>query len=247
MSEKFGLEDDYGAPPYEESTPPPPAFADSKERPRPSIRTQLSETRTRRIHNLLATHIEPVLYSQFSDGINRRAFLVVPADVLTRQHNLAAKDIVGLPDDGSITVIRLYGDEDRAAFWQQPGVLQELTSSLRARLAASGHKVEATSDPVVEAAQEPQPPDLPQRQTSSPSWFKKPSTTPIPQHDPTATTDYKLGWRSENEDLPRKKLELDEVRVSVKVKDVSFRVETEMGLLDSVTGKILWLALEVGA
>jgi hypothetical protein len=248
MSEKFGFAEDEGLPQYEESTTSPRALlsSDSKDLPRPSLHTQLTETRTRRIQNLLATYIEPLLYSQFLDGIYKRSFILIPADILTKQHNLAAKDIVGLPDAGNVSVIRLHGDANRAAFWQQPGVLKELTSSLRAGLAASGHKVQAPSDnaPADSALQSP-PVDQIQRR-NSPSWLKKQFSTPGPEHDPTATTNYKLGWRAEEEDVASRKLGLDEIRVLVKVRDVSFRVETEMGLLDSVTGKILWLELEVG-
>lgn len=134
-------------------------------------------------------------------------------------------------------------------------MLQELTSSLRARLAASGHQLQppitAVNDTPVETVKglgslppgqaEPAP-----RQTS-PSWFRKQYRTPGPLHDPTATTNYRLGWRSEEEDLPKRSLGSGEVRVRVEARDVSFRVETEMGLLDSVTGKVLWVELEVGA
>jgi hypothetical protein len=245
MSGKLDLEDDNEAPPYERSTTPPPAFSDSKDTPRTSLHAQLTETRTRRIQHLLTCHIEPVLYSQFLDGIYKRAFIIIPADILTKQQHLAADDIVSLPNAGNVTVIRLSGDDHRAAFWQQPGVLQELASSLRARLTASGHKVESPTNIATESAQ-PSPSLEPSQQRTSSSWLKKQFGTPDPYYDPTATTNYKLGWRSENEDVPQRKLALDEVRVVAKVRDVSFRVETEMGLLDSVTGKVLGLELEVG-
>lgn len=260
MEEKVEL-DDYASPPYEESktTTPPPAFSCSKEPPRPSLHTQLMETRTRRIHSLLTAYIEPLLYSGFLDGIYKRAFLVVPADTLTQQPHLEAKDIVaGPPNASNVSVIRLDGDENRSAFWQQPAVLQELASSLRARLAASGHRVEpdpampgfATTETAPGAARRsPTMMDESQRQRqqSSPSWLAKKFGTPGPTHDPTATIKYKLGWRAEDEELPRRELALDEVRVLVKARDVSFRVETEMGLLDSVTARVLWLELHVGS
>jgi hypothetical protein len=247
MSEKLGFEaDNEEVPPYEESRTATRVLPDSKDLPRPSLHTQLTETRTRRIHNLLATYIEPQLYSHFLDGMYKRAFLLIPSDSLTQQRDLSSKNIVGLPDASNVSVIRLDDDENRAAFWQQPGVLQELTSSLRARLAASGHKVEMPDNSPPETALTSPPADQ-SEQRASPSWLRKQYGIPGPLHDPTATTNYKLGWRSEEEDLPKSKLGLDEVRVLVKVRDVSFRVETEMGLLDSVTGKVIWLELEVGA
>ncbi len=247
MSEKFGLGHADSAPPYEDSTTPP-ALGGNQYRPRQCFKSQLVEIRTRRIQNLLTTHIEPELYSHLLDGIHKRAFLVIPSDILTQQPHLAAKDIVSLPNAGDVTVIRLSGDDNRAAFWQQPGMLRELASSLRARLAASGHKVE--SDPTnaqIETAERSPSPTLDQaQQRTSPSWLKKQFGTPGPQHDPTATTNYKLGWRAEDEDLPSRTLGLDEMRVLARVRDLYFRVETEMGLLDSVTAKVLWLELEVG-
>jgi hypothetical protein len=248
MANKLDLEHDYEAPPYEDSTTPPPAFSDRKEPDRPALHAQLSETRTRRIQNVLATHIEPLLYSHFLDGIDRRGFIIIPADILTQQPHLAAQDIVNLPNAGNFTLLRLHGDENSAAFWQQASVLEELESSIRACLASSGYKVEGTTAALLTKPQPPQPTpasDQTQHQ-ASPSWWKRQFGTPGPLHDPTATTKYRLGWRGEEEDLPRRRLAQDEVRVSVRVREVSFRVETEMGLLDSVTGKALWLELEVG-
>jgi hypothetical protein len=247
MADKLGLERDYEAPPYEDSTTPPPAFSERKEHDRPALHAQLADTRTRRIQYVLTTHIEPLLYSHFLDGIDKRGFIIIPADILTQQPHLTAQDIVSLPNTGNVTVLRLGGDENSAAFWQQPSVLAELASSIRARLASSGYKVEAATAELL-----PKPPPQPSpaldqtQQQASPSWFKRQFGTPGPMHDPTATTKYRLGWRSEDEDLPRRKLAQDEVRVTVRVREVSFRVETEMGLLDSVTGKALWLELEVG-
>lgn len=251
MSKGFGTADDKGVPSYEESiATSPPLSRDHKDLPRPSLHTQLTDARTRRIRNLLATYVEPQLYTQFLDGISKRSFVLIPADVLTKQPDLTAKDVVGLPDTATVSVFRLHGDENRAAFWQQPGVLQELQSSLRARLAASGHNVEVPAGPAGPSGEskvlQSPPLEEPQKRTS-PSWLKRQFGTPDPQHDPTATTNYKLGWRPEEESLPRTTLAMEEVRVLVRIRDVSFRVETEMGLLDSVTAKVLWLDLEVGA
>jgi len=249
MASKLHLEHDHEAPPYEDSTTQPPAFSDRKEPDRPALHAQLADIRTRRIQNVLTTHIEPLLYSHFLDGIDKRGFIIIPADILTQQPHLAAQDIVNLPNAGNFTLLRLHGDENSAAFWQQASVLEELASSIRARLTSSGYKVEATT---AELLTKPQPPPQPSpaldqtQQQASPSWFKRQFGTPGPQHDPTATTKYRLGWRGEYEDLPRRRLAQDEVRVTVRVREVSFRVETEMGLLDSVTGKALWLELEVG-
>lgn len=226
MSEKkLPFEFDQQAPPYEEESTPPPTFSDLNHPPRPSLHAQRTETRIRRIQNLLTSEIEPLLYSDLLAGISQRILLLIPSDILTQQPNLSATDIVsGLPNHASnnsnahVRLIRLHGPENHAAFWHQLSVLTELASSLRARLAASGHQVES---PLETAPRPPAPlPPTPRTldpqpsSSSSPSWFKKPFTTtssttssPPPNqqpYDPTASTNFKLGWREdENADAHR--------------------------------------------
>jgi hypothetical protein len=248
MWDKVDVPEGEEVPPYEESTGSsrPSPLADSKDQPKPSLHNQLSETRSRRIQSLLAAYVDPVLTAQAIDGLYNTILIVIPSDILTEQSNLTAKDIVSRLESTSVKVVRIHGDENRSAFWQQKSVLQELTSSLRARLAASGHKIERPDDAMMQPASPPAPLPQSQGKPSSSSWFKKQLSTPGPEHDPTASTNYKLGWRASDEDVPRRPLELDEVRVVVRVKDISFRVETAMGLLDSVTAKVLCLEFEVG-
>lgn len=280
MSEKKKqpFESDQQAPPYqyEEDSAPPPPFSDLKQPPRPSLHSQRTEARSRRIQHLLTSSIEPPLYSDLLEGISLRIFLLVPSDILTQHPNLSATDIVGgLPNHASNTqianvrLIRPHGPDNHAAFWHQPSVLTELASSLRARLAASGHKVE---NPLENAARSPPslPPPIKHHPNPLPHLIfpallvqkaiqhllLPPSHQPPNQpYDPTASTNFKLGWRSEredateDEDLDQRRttpLAPDEVRVLVKLRDVSFRVETMMGLLDSVSGRAVWVQVEVG-
>lgn len=246
MSEKLESGVDHRAPPYEASSKSPPAFSESKNPSQPSLHLQLTTARSGRIVDLVKWQIEPLLYAELLEGATQRAFVIVPANVLTQQPDLAAKDIVSSHDVENITLIRLDGPENKSAFWLQRGVIQELASRLRERLATSGHKVEPASMAPIEPAQGTSAQDVQSKRQTSPSWLVRQFGTPGPQHDPTATTNYRLGWRSEKENLLQRTLGLDEVRVLATARPISFRVETEMGLLDSITGTVLWLEIEVG-
>ncbi|ERF73738.1 hypothetical protein EPUS_00992 [Endocarpon pusillum Z07020] len=246
MSEKLESGVDHRAPPYEASSTPPPAFSESKNLSQPSLHFQLTTARSGRILDLIKWQIEPLLYAELLEGATKRVFVVIPANVLAKQPDLAAKDIVSSQDVEIITLIRLDGPENKSAFWLQPGVIQELPSRLRERLAASGHKVEPAPMEPIEPPQGTSTRDVQSQRQASPSWLIRQFGTPGPQHDPTATTNYRLGWRSEKENLPQRALALDEVRVLATARPISFRVETEMGLLDSFTGTVLWLEIEVG-
>ncbi len=246
MSEKLEYEVDHRAPPYEDVSTPPPAFSESKNSPQPSLHAQLTAARGHRIHDLVRCQIEPLLYAQLLEGATNCAFVIIPANIFTQQPHLATKDIVSSHNIENITVIRLHGSENKSAFWQQPGVIQELASRLRERLETSGHKVEPAPRAPIDSTQRTSAGDVQSQRQSSPSWLKKQFSTPGPQHDPTATTNYRLGWRSEEEDLPQSMLTQDEIRVFVTARHISFRVETEMGLLDTITGMVLWLEIEVG-
>jgi hypothetical protein len=251
MAEKTAsaLEDEQ-VPSYEESVMPLGRPAESKSAPGQPFSVQATEIRTRRIQHLLANYVEPVLYSHALDGIHRLTFVIIPSDVLTQHPNLGAKDIAGQPNATNTVVSRLTDESNRAAFWQQPAVLQDLTSSLRARLGAYGPQVQSSAGIPVFAPGENG--ETPQQQKSrstelSPSWLKRQFAVPGPLHDPTATTDYKLGWRSDDDKgQPSPKSTPGEVQAIVNFKDISFRFETEMGLLDSATGKALSIDIDLG-
>lgn len=256
MSETFAITDDKEVPPSYSETSPPQSFPSKENNALQSIRTQREQIREKRIQTLITNTIEPLLYTNLLDGMHKRIFLLVPPDTLSDHPNLTPKSIVGLPTDtttNNISIHHLHGSEDLEAFWQKPIVLQDLASCLRARLVEFGYKVESPNDVAETITAQPSSTQEQERPQPSPtSWFKKKPfnpldrTSPSPSPDPTTTTNYKLGWRSEEEDLPRRRLAPDEVRVIAKLRDVSFRVETAMGLLDSVGGTVLWVEVEVG-
>jgi hypothetical protein len=231
-------------PSYEESSRLPNYSTSDTKAPRRPLQTQLTEARSSRIRAVLADYIEPLLDTQIQNCVARNTFILIPSDTLKDLPNLSTKDLAGLPESArNAIIVRLHGQDNQAAFWLQPVVVQQLSSELKCRLAASGHKLE-----------EP----LPDEQTSSPQRSNMPTGTSSSwlrrnfglgqQGDPTASMrHWKLGWRSEDEDgTSSRKLGLDEIRVNARLKDVSANSESELGLLLTETVKGVWLEIEVG-
>jgi hypothetical protein len=232
-------------PPYEESSRlTNHSTSDTKTPPRP-LQTQLAEARSSRIRNALAAYIEPLLDTQIQNCVARNTFILIPSDTLKDLPNLSTKDLAGLPESArDAIVVRLHGPDNQSAFWLQPVVVQQLSSELKCRLAASGHKLE---EPVEdEQTSSPQRSSMPTSGTRL-SWLRR-NFGLGQQADPTASTSHwKLGWRSEDEDgTSSRKLGLDEMRVNARIKDVSANSESELGLLLTETVKGVWLEIEVG-
>ena len=239
------MKDDFGdiedpVPSYEESVPSTNHITSKDKGSRRPLQTQLAETRSCRIRSVLAAYVEPLLVDQGLDGIAKSTLILIPSDTLTEHPNLNTQNLAGLPESArSAVVVRLHGPDNKAAFWLQPTVVEQLSSDLKCRLASSGHRLE-------ELSTEPQRPTPPETSTRS-SWLKR-NLGLGRDLDPTASTSHwKLGWRSENEDgTTRKSLGLDEMRVSARVREVSVMTESELGLLLTETVKAIWLEIEVG-
>jgi hypothetical protein len=86
---------------------------------------------------------------------------------------------------------------------------------------------------------------------------------PGPDHDPTGDTGkWDLGWRkapstsagevaapsdwTPQPALPPNILRMDEIAIKTQLRDVSFRMENELGLLVTNTVKCVWVEIEVG-
>ena len=250
MSKPNQEDTDDPAPSYEEYVFPNQTISIETKQKAP-LQTQIAATRSRRIQSVLAAYIDPLLVDQGVDGISKRVLVLIPSDSLSNHPNLTARDLAGLPEStANVALVRLYGPENRAAFWQQEAVVRQLKSDLKDRLAASGHKVEA--NPLELQSTNPQSPSNLQRGASSSpgpgrsSWLRR-NLGSTQQSDPISARDWNLEWRTENEkNLATRPLELDEIRVSAKVKDVSFNTESELGLLLTETLKAIWLEIEVG-
>jgi hypothetical protein len=173
-------------------------------------------------------------------------------------------------------VLTLIGEENRPSFWTQQTVVTELDRILRSELSRPTlspleppPKFEAVDEiksppPALPPLQvQPAPgTQLPPR-PSKQSWLKRTFVLPGEDHDPTGDTGkWNLGWRSPTEPsegsadqygwtakpIPSRteKLQPDEVAVDTQLRDVSFRTENEMGLLESTTVKCIWIEVEVG-
>ena len=172
-------------------------------------------------------------------------------------------------------VITLIGDENRPSFWTQQTSVQELDQIIRSELSQPASLVveEPFERPTLgqegKSATMPLPPfqvqptpgaQLPRRPDRQ-SWLKRTFALPGEGHDPTGETGkWDLGWRSPTTTSvnqssswapqPRtctaSDLQADEVAVHTQLRDVSFRTENEMGLLDTTTIKCIWIEIEVG-
>ena len=168
------------------------------------------------------------------------------------------------------------GEENRTPFWTQSTVVQELDHILRGQLSRptlTKSSPVAKKSSFLDEKQTTQaslPPlqvqrglgsQLPRR-PSKQSWLKRTFSLPEESHDPTGETGkWNLGWRSPLElsesgveyswtakpsTTRTEKLEPDEVAVQTQLMDVSFRTESEMGLLQTTTVKCIWIEIEVG-
>ncbi|EXJ88540.1 hypothetical protein A1O1_05470 [Capronia coronata CBS 617.96] len=102
------------------------------------------------------------------------------------------------------------------------------------------------------------------------SWLKRTFVLPGPDHDPTGETGkWNLGWREAESPITsdgeiwsdggtgvpssrpgsriRTKAPMaDEIDVHTRLRDVSFRTESELGLLETTTVRCIWVEIEVG-
>jgi hypothetical protein len=243
---KVGVQnDDDAVPSYEESLREENrrqrVAADSKTTP---FQSQIASTRARRINTLLGNHVHPQIANQVVDGILRWTFILVPSDELRDAQTLSKSNLAGIPEDVvNPIVVRLVGQENPAAFWQQPAVVQQLAAELRSNLASSGHLTEEPSEL----------PQLPPRPTAAAapamiSTLSRKTSDSSQTYDPTGTTNHwRLGWRTDAESgNSRPPLRADEARVTTETRDTSFTTESELGLLLAETVKCLWLDVELG-
>ncbi|RVX69251.1 hypothetical protein B0A52_07227 [Exophiala mesophila] len=231
--------------------------------------------RTRRIQQQITDFIVPCFLEHLSNAVNNLTILLVPSDCLSHSgphkpitaQNVVSPSFQVLNTTGS--VIEMTGDGNRSSFWIQQPVLNELDILLRRKLTG----VTPQQDPLDPAASYGSSSRSPTQQNFIPqssaplpsrpakkSWFKRAMPQlPGPEHDPTGETGkWDLGWRSpdvtretEMEAARQKEresrvLRQDEIAVSARFRDVSFRMENEMGLLETNTIKCVWIEIEVG-
>lgn len=246
---------DDAVPSYEESIRSRPSTLIQGSRWNAPLHQQLDETRVRRIHSILETYVDPLLAEQAASGLYKSVLLLIPFNASSLRNELKSDpysppkepEVVGFPSNEVVKLIRLEGEEHTLEFWRQPAVVHELGSSLRARLALSGHRVEGEPDPSV-----PEPaPESQMSSISNPTTAKKPfwgrTKKPSPQKE-AHIVDHKLGWRSDEEKHQNARaLSKGEVRVRVQWREVCLRVENQLGLYETRRGPGLSVSVEVGS
>ena len=227
----------------------------------PSLTQQLASVRSYRINTVISAYIDPLLQSQALAGLFRTTLVLIPSNINSlQQPDSSSKDsgditdgsghstnsgskeeVVGFRSEEYVKLVRLHGGEHTLEFWRQPAVIKELDNSLKARLQASGHRLAEDA-----AAQTPQPasinpppePVLPKRgffrrKPSEPSTPAPVKPNPLPEST----------WRY----VPEQNIPPGHVQTKVKLEDVCLRVETEMGLYDTKTGKAVVVNIEIGS
>jgi len=264
-------------PTYEESvaaastSPRPQATPSSQEKHLHSVPSMIRQERVRRIQHLVTAYILPTFTLHLSNhACSHLTIVIVPSGSLQNCGQLQRENIVMpslQPPETTGVVLALEGEEDRASFWIQNAVIQELDAVLRRELSGSSVHFPAGAEekgPSLQQFQVQPPPTaaLPLRPRQK-SWLKRTFVLPGPDHDPTGETGkWDLGWRStkssstggagsandasETPSTRTRTLRQDEVAVHTRLQDVSFRTESELGLLETTTVKCIWVQIEVG-
>ncbi|EEH37127.1 hypothetical protein PAAG_07545 [Paracoccidioides lutzii Pb01] len=248
------------APSYEESLSSTVCSKDSSKfvpssSPSLLLPTQLADTRTYRINDILTRYVDPLLFSQGTAGLYRTTFVLIPSSVSSLQDAPSnayttpeEPQVVGFPSTEVVKLIRLRGEENAMEFWRQPAVVAELDSGFKARLVGSGHRLHQPSvsdyggPRGADAA--PTPPTVTPATTKRSFWgWKKDEPKDV------VIVDRKLGWRSPGEQAESgsEKIPPGLVNVSIVWKDVCLRIANEMGLYESKKGPALCITVEVGS
>lgn len=224
------------------------------------LHRQLDETRVARIHAMLSQYVNPLLAQQGMSGLYKSTVLLLPFDTgvsLRRQQqpgedkkqedraenspaSLKEPQVVGFPSDETVRVVFLEEEDQRCEFWRQPAVLDELASSLRARLEASGHRLE-------QQPRQNNEPETAQTKKSGKKSFWSAQAGFRKSKSSILAVDQKLGWRTPAEDQGARPLSRDELRVTVSWREISMRVENDLGLYESRTGSGICLEIQVGS
>ncbi|KAL6250832.1 hypothetical protein RBB50_003135 [Rhinocladiella similis] len=248
-------------PTYEESvaTSASPRSMGRREKSSRSMPSMIRQERTRRIEQLITNSIIPTFSLKLSSGCSYLSIIILPSDSLRTNGEVTEQNIVtpGPQAQESRTVLILRGEENCASFWAQNPVVQELEFFLRQELSEEPMDSTSLFDNQLQAEVRGRPTaPLPQRPKPK-SWLKRAFVLPGPDHDPTGETGkWNLGWRSADSTSGqdsgwrakerRRNVQRDELAVHTRLEDVSFRTESEMGLLETNTVKCLWVEIELG-
>ena len=216
MEKAQGLSSD-DLPPYSENLSSPT-----------SLPQNLASVRIARMYSLLETHIKPHLLDTTLAGLSSSTLVLIPSDVpsltpslvddskdgLAQQASFPGEKLAGFRDVGSVSLIRLHGQENSFEFWRQLPVIKELERALQTHLERE-HDISDVEGPVLQAVPE------------SKGWFKKKSSS-FPQQK---TANVKASGNSK-------------VKSKVELQDVSLRTENVMGLYETKTGKAIVIKVD---
>ena len=248
-------------PSYEESVQQGAAHfssAGGKSMPSPelphSLVERLSSVRLQRINAIIDAHINPLLEQQADSGLYKSVFILVPSNSTTLQAQDTSSDIIERSEDDTrssrneeiigfregeyVKLVRLQGDEYNSEFWRQPSIILELNDALQTKLRNAGHRIAtipATQTPS-ETANTQSPTSPTTTKKSYFGWKKKDKETVAASGNVPAS-----GWRFEKEEA----LTNGEVRIKTGLQDVSLRVQSEMGLYETKTGKAVVVSFEM--
>jgi hypothetical protein len=220
-----------------------------------SLTQQMAGVRGQRISAIITSYIDPLLQSQAAAGLFRSTLVLVPSnteslqsptyvtyssDVIEGSGDAISQNseeaVIGFPSEDYVKLVRLHGDEYTAEFWRQPAVIAELDSTLKSRLAASGHKI-AESAPSTPAPA-PAPAPEPKR-----GFFRRKASDVKPPAPASPVSASDGTWRIQRPAA----LDPGHVRITIGIQDVSLRVVTQMGLYETRSGKAVVIKTEIGA
>ncbi|RMZ78052.1 hypothetical protein DV737_g4018, partial [Chaetothyriales sp. CBS 132003] len=232
-------------PSYEESIAHQGTIGPAMEKsPRLSIQQRNRLKRTRLVNDLTCSQIEPAVSRHLEDGIGTTVAILIPSDILSSATIVSTSNITSPALPSNINLLRLSEDEYKSSFLHQPAVLHDLASALTASL------VDPTQLQLSAMASTNLPPTepLPARpQPDQRKTLKYMAGIADSDKDPTGSTgSWNLGWRDDSDPAETAAtVHTDEVTVSIRLQDITFRIENEMGLLDSATIKCVWCAVEL--
>jgi len=208
-----------------------------------SLQQRREQERIRRVNEIVSDHIEPTFFDLFTDPVASLVVVLVPSDALPPNSPTLAPRNISCPTPGlNARVIHLSGDNDRTAFWQQTSVIRELD------IAVCNHLRAYTQNASTHAPLSPSTAQILPTRPQRTSWFKRTFGTPGPDRDPTGTTgQWNLGWRKDDEAVENAGHDRpEEPSASAKLRGVTFRIESELGLLDSRTINCVWIEIKLG-
>lgn len=220
----------------------------------PNLSQHLSTVRTTRINNTLTSLVLPSFHAAASAGLSRTTLVLIPLENTALQVPSDSKDaspstlpeVIGFPADDHMQVLPLESTEGNALeFWRQPSVSRELEGMLKARLAADGHRIREVPAATLPPSM-PTPPPVVESKKSGGFFRRRGSGSQSQARTLSPSqTQAQMPW-SFPVPFKEEPLSPGEVKVEVELRDVSFRVVSDMGLYDTKTGKAVVARIEIG-